>query len=324
MSHLTPEFARLFTLIQQAQRILLVADGKPDGDSLGSSSGMLNWLLREGKDVSAFCAAPIPAAFSYLDNIHRYTLEPVIFQEKFDLIMTFDAGDLRHCGIDQILPKAPKGYVLVDIDHHATNARYGDLNLVFTTACSTAEVVYRFFDELQIPLDSKIATSLLTGIFTDTSTFANAATTVEGMEAASALCAAGARKTEILNKLFKNRSIDGLKLWGLALSRLKHHQKFDLVSTYFLHADLIVPGSEDAVEGISNFLNATCGNADTILVIRELPDGRIKGSMRSAKRDISRVCKLFGGGGHKKAAGFTITGSLQETPTGIHISRNKA
>jgi phosphoesterase RecJ-like protein len=320
MSHPLPEFVELFRLIQSAKRILLVADGKPDGDSLGSSSGMLNWLLREGKDASAFCAAAIPQAFSYLDNIHRYTNDPAIFKQAFDLIITFDAGDLRHCGIDQILPTAPKGYKLVDIDHHATNARYGDLNLVFTDACSTAEVVYRFLDANRIPLDPKIATSLLTGIFTDTMTFANAATTTEGMEAASALCAAGARKTEILNKLFKNRSIDGLKLWGLALSRLKYQEQFNLVSTYFLQED-IAPGQEEAVEGISNFLNATCGNADTILVVREVPGGYVKGSFRSAKRDISRVAKLFGGGGHKKAAGFTIRGKLEETKAGVRVVR---
>ncbi|MBP7133730.1 DHH family phosphoesterase [Patescibacteria group bacterium] len=319
MATILPEFTQLFSLIQQAQRILLVADGKPDGDSLGSSSGMLNWLLREGKDASAFCAAPIPNVFSYLDNIHRYTNDPVIFQQKFDLIITFDAGDLRHCGIDQILPKAPKGYTLVDIDHHSTNARYGDLNLVFTDACSTAEVVFRFLQTMHVPLDPKIATSLLTGIFTDTMTFSNAATTTEGMEAAGILCAAGARKTEILHKLFKNRSIDGLKLWGLALSRLKHQPHLNLVSTYFLKEDLTQPGLEDAVEGISNFLNATCGNADTILVIRELPGGVIKGSLRSAKRDISRVAKLFGGGGHKKAAGFTLSGRLQETAQGVRV-----
>lgn len=320
MSHPLPEFIELFRLIQSATRILLVADGKPDGDSLGSSSGMLNWLLREGKDASAFCAAPIPQAFSYLDNIHRFTHDPAIFKKPFDLIMTFDAGDLRHCGIDQILPGAPQGYKLVDIDHHATNARYGDLNLVFTNACSTAEVVYRFLEANHIFIDPEIATSLLTGIFTDTMTFANAATTTEGMEAASALCAAGARKNEILQKLFKNRSLDGLKLWGLALSRLKFHSQLNVVSTYFLQAD-IPPGQEEAVEGISNFLNATCGNADTILVVREVPGGYVKGSFRSAKRDISRVAKFLGGGGHKKAAGFTIKGKLEETKEGVRVVR---
>jgi phosphoesterase RecJ-like protein len=318
MSHIVPEFTVLARLVQQSKRILLVADGKPDGDSLGSSSGMLNWLLREGKDVSAFCAAAIPQAFSYLDNIHRYTNDPAIFKQSFDLIITFDAGDLRHCGIDQILPSAPTGYKLVDIDHHATNARYGDVNLVFTDACSTAEVVYRFLIANQIFIDDKIATSLLTGIFTDTSTFANAATTIEGIEAASALCAAGARKTEILNKLFKNRSLDGLKLWGLALSRLKEQKDLNIVSTYFLQSD-IPPGQEEAVEGITNFLNATCGQTDTILVLRELSDGLVKGSFRSAKRDISRLAKSLGGGGHKKAAGFTVRGKLQETADGVRV-----
>lgn len=310
------EFLTLFQRCQAAKRILIVGDGKPDGDSLGSSSGMLNWLLREGKEVAAFCAAPIPSAFSYLDGIHLYSSDPNLFRQPWDVIMTFDSGDPRRCGIEQLLPLLPPGYLLVDIDHHTTNTRFGHLNLVYPEACSTAEVVFRFLESNHVMLDAKIATSLLTGIFTDTMTFSNAATTSQGIEAASKLCAAGARQNEILRKLFKNKSIEGLKLWGLAFSRLQHHAKYDLAFTYFLKKDL-EGASEDAVEGVINFLNATCGAVDTFMVLKEQSDGKVKGSFRSAKRDISKMARFFGGGGHKKAAGFTVEGSL-ETENG-HI-----
>ncbi len=313
-----PEFTRLHALVRNANKILLIADGKPDGDSLGSSSGFLNWLIREGKTAQAYCAAPIPRSFSYLDGIHLFRNDATTFKEDWDLIITFDAGDLRHCGVEQLLPQVTSTYTLVNIDHHATNARYGQLNLVYVDACSTCEVVYRFLKAEEIRLDSAIATSLLTGILTDTSSFSNSATTSPGIEAASVLTSAGARVNEVYHHLLQNKTIDGLRVWGLALSRLKYHPTYNIVTTYFFAKDL-VGMSEEAVEGISNFLNASCGEAEVILVLRELPDGKIKGSMRSAKRDISKLAKLLGGGGHKKAAGFTINGRFEETLKGLRV-----
>ncbi len=313
-----PEFNRLHALVRNAKKILLVADGSPDGDSLGSSSGFLNWLLREGKTAQAFCAAPIPRSFSFLNGIHLFRNDAATFKEEWDLIITFDAGDLRHCGVEQLLPQIKTPYTLVNIDHHATNARYGQLNLVYTDTCSTCEVVYRFLSAEEIPLDPAIATSLLTGVLTDTSSFSNAATTSPGMDAASVLTAAGARTNEIYHHILQNKTVDGLRLWGLALSRLKYNKPYNMVTTYFFAKDL-EGAPEEAVEGVSNFLNASCGEADTMLVLREFSNGTIKGSMRSAKRDISKVAKLLGGGGHKKAAGFTINGHLEETGNGVRV-----
>lgn len=313
-----PEYTRLHALVRNATKILLIADGKPDGDSLGSSSGFLNWLRREGKQVQAYCAAPIPRSFSYLDGIHLYRNDAATFKESWDLIVTFDAGDLRHCGVEHLLPQITSPYTLVNIDHHATNARYGDLNLVYVDACSTCEVVYRFLTAEDLRLDGAIATSLLTGILTDTSSFSNSATTSPGIEAAAVLTSAGALMNEIYHHLLQNKTIDGLKLWGLALSRLKFHPSYNLVTTYFFAKDL-EGASEEAIDGISNFLNASCGEAETILVLRESTDGKIKGSMRSAKRDISKLAKLLGGGGHKKAAGFTINGRLEARAEGVRI-----
>lgn len=313
-----PEFNRLHALVRNAKKILLIADGSPDGDSLGSSSGFLNWLLREGKTAQAFCAAPIPRSFSFLNGIHLFRNDAATFKEEWDLIITFDAGDLRHCGVEQLLPQIKTSYTLVNIDHHATNARYGQLNLVYTDACSTCEVVYRFLTAEEIPLDPAIATSLLTGVLTDTSSFSNAATTSPGMDAASVLTAAGARTNEIYHHILQNKTVDGLRLWGLALSRLKYNKTYNMVTTYFFAKDL-EGAPEEAVEGVSNFLNASCGEADTMLVLREFSNGTIKGSMRSAKRDISKIAKLLGGGGHKKAAGFTINGCLKETAEGVRV-----
>ncbi len=304
-------FAQALQAIRHAERILLIADSDPDGDSIGSSSAVLNWLLREGKNPDAFCLNVVPHDLSYLDNVARYTHDPAVFQKPHDLIVTFDASDIKRTGIADHLPPAHKPPVIV-FDHHATNPRFGDLNIVITGMSSTAELVYRFFETNGIKVDDKMATSLLSGLLFDTTYFINAATTESALDAAGKLLGAGARFSEINRHLAKNKTIPSLKLWGLALARLHHHKELDLTSTYFLASDLKqIPGQEEAIKGMSNFLAAVCGESDAILVLHETDDGHVRGSLRSHDRDVSRVAKWLGGGGHKKAAGFQIPGRLQ-------------
>lgn len=313
----TPTFLAIQAALQKAERILLVADGKPDGDSIGSTSAFYTWLHAQQKEVRAFCAEPIPKAMLYLPGAHDFTNDPTIFSQPFDLVLTFDAGDLRHCGIEHLLPNLPTPYDLVVFDHHATNTRYGTINAVWPDVCSTAELVYQFFRAIHAMIDSETATALLTGILTDTSCFSNAGTTPSGVEAASHLCRLGARQPQIINRLVQNKSVPSLRIWGTALSRLHYHAELDITSTYFLQRDLTqLPDPAEAVEGIANFLNAVNGGSDTVLVLRELPDGYIKGSLRSITRDVSMLARSFGGGGHKKAAGFTVKGTIRLTDDG--------
>jgi bifunctional oligoribonuclease and PAP phosphatase NrnA len=313
-----PAFREVFQALERAEKVLLVAHKKPDGDTLGSSSSVLNWLLREGKDVKIFCADRPPQVFHHIDNIHLYTNDPTVFKAKYDVVIVFDSGDLRYCGVDKYIPNLEPGYLLVNLDHHQTNVFFGDINIVLLDASSTAEVVYRFYEANGIEIDHRMATSLMTGLVTDTSNFSNAATNTLSMSAASDLLASGARFPDILKRIWHDKTVDSLHIWGLVLSRLHHNKTLNVVSTYLLLADA-KNVSSDIIEGVSNFLNAVTADADTVLFLRELPNNQIKGSMRSVARDISKVAKLLGGGGHKKAAGFTVNGKIQETPEGPKI-----
>lgn len=304
--------AQLYTRIQQSARILLVADGKPDGDSIGSTTAMLRWLQREGKYARAFCANRVSPALWFLDGARDITSDSAVFQEAFDLVITLDAGDIRHAGVEKLLPSmSPKPFVAV-VDHHATNTRFGDMNMVWTDACATTEVVYWFFAYNGIAVDGAMATSMLTGLCTDTGNFANSATTAQGMSVAGHLFQLGARRGDISKHLFQNKDVPTLKLWGLALERLHINTKYDLACTYLLLSDRDrVPGiTEYAYEDVSNFLNAVNGETEAVMVLREVPGGIIKGSLRSIRRDISKLAKAFGGGGHKRAAGFTVRGKI--------------
>lgn len=308
-------FGRVHEAVRAANRILLVAHKKPDGDTLGSSSGFFNWCLREGKDVTAFCADLPPQMFRYIDNIHRYTNDPSVFDRAYDLVIVFDSGDLKYCGVDEFIPRIPAGYLLVNLDHHHTNTRYADINIVLTEASSTAEVVHRFFDANRIHVDEKMATCLLTGLCTDTSNFSNAATNSLAVEAASKLISQGGRFQDILTHVWQNQEVDGLKIWGLMLSRLQYSSVYDAAVTYLLEKDTS-EGAAEAVDGMSNFLNAVSAETDTVLVLRELPGNQVKGSFRSMTRDVAAIAQTYGGGGHKKAAGFTTPGRIEVSDKG--------
>ena len=112
--------------------------------------------------------------------------------------------------------------------------------------------------------------------------------------------------------------MDLLHVWGLLLSRLSYNENYDVVSTYILNSDVAGLPNE-TVDGAANFLNGVVGDCDTILTLRELSGNQVKGSFRSVRRDISKVAKLLGGGGHKKAAGFTVNGKIEVTPQGPRI-----
>lgn len=312
-------FAKAYDAVLKANRILLIGDVDPDGDSIGAITAFYDWVKTVHKDVDIFCPRPLPKNLLSLDYVHEITRDRNILELPHDLIMSFDASDVSRASLTDTT-NMPKGYQLIVFDHHATNTKFGDLNLVCTDACATCDVVYRFFTANKIPITNRMATSLLAGLVYDTTFFTNAATTSRGMEIAGVLLSAGARLSDVTKSLAKNKSIPSLKLWGLALSRLTKNKKMDFVWTYFLQKDVEgIPGAEEAIAGMSNFLTGISESSDTVLVLHEQNDGTVRGSMRSMHRDISKLAKALGGGGHKKAAGFSIPGKIEVKDGNVRI-----
>ncbi|MFH1078013.1 MAG: DHH family phosphoesterase [Patescibacteria group bacterium] len=317
---------RLHDAILNADRVLLLPHKRPDGDAAGSATALIAWLEREGKEVTAFCRDSLPDQLRFLDHVHKLTTDTAIFDRRYDVVIVLDSGDLTYCGVADLLPRLPKGYLLADVDHHAINARYGDLNIVDAGASSTSEIVFRFFEANGIRIDQAMATSLLAGILFDTSNFSNAATSPAAIAAASSLLASGARNSDIVRHMVRDKTVDMLKVWGLMLSRLHRDAVQDLAVTYLLEQDLA--GGTDEMNaavtgGFSNFLNAVTGDVDTVLILQERPGGKVKGSMRSVTRDVSAVAKRLGGGGHVKAAAFTVDGRITVTDDGPKIVGKK-
>ncbi len=324
-SHL--HFARqLEHRLKHADRVLLTMTTGIDGDSIGSMLAMAHLVRHLGKPYVCHSPEPIPPMFDYLLGPHPVMRELEDTVHDYSVVVIFDTGDVKRSPlVDELHRRDLKKTFVINIDHHPTVTKYKDkelvdLNYVDTTAGATTEIIFKILQALDIPMSDHAANSLLTGILTDTGNFSNQGTTLESLEIAAQLMAKGADHRRITNATMRNKSIGTLQLWGRALSRLAYNHQHDLVSTVVTQRDLKECGVDgDAAVGIANFLNIL-GEGKIALVLQEMPDGKVKGSFRTTSEiDVAALAKQFGGGGHSKAAGFTIDGKLVKEKNGWRV-----
>lgn len=306
-------------MLRRAERVVVVAHQRPDGDTIGAATGLLAHLRASGKAAEGFCVDPVPEQYRYLPVTERFHTDPEVVRMA-DLLVVNDAGDLSYAGMREIIDGLERRPAIVNIDHHKVNAMFGDVNIVDPSASSTAEVMHGLLRHTGAEIDRDIATALLTGIVFDTGNFTNPGTTVRSLAVASDLLNRGARLTEISGNITKNKPVEALRVWGAVLDRLKFDQRFGIASTAIFLDDVHAHGiDEEHVGGISNFLNKFL-DVDIVLVLKEVPDGKVNGSFRTASAiDVSEVAASLGGGGHRKAAGFTIPGRIEEMEHGWRI-----
>ena len=299
--------------LKDARKIVIVTHPNPDEDALGSAAAMAEYLGRYGRDAGIFCTTPASPRLEFLPHAPLVLTDHNIFNDPMlDTILVLDSGDLRYAGIAHIVKNHPA--VMINIDHHATNEHYGQHNFVSAGASATAEMVYRFFQYIREPVSRHMATNLLAGLIGDTDNFTNGATTPSALGVAGELVRLGANFKLINFHTQKDKTFALLKLWGKALARLDKHEEMNLAYTYLTRADFAIDGlSENDGDGLSNFMNNLDG-VKIILVLKETSDGKIKGSFRTTDddTDVAYLAKQLGGGGHKKAAGFTAEGTIDE------------
>jgi len=298
--------------ILEKDNFLLVAHQNPDGDAASSISAFSQMLEQIGKKYTLFCKTDVSKQFTYLKNIHLTTSDPAIWNKKYGAIIVFDSGDLPYAGIDEFIKKQTNPF-LINIDHHTSNVKFGQHNLVVDNLSSTVEVIYNYFLVNKIRINSDMSTALLTGLITDTDNFSNAATSKEALSMASYLINKGARFKKIHDYIVMDKNVAILQLWGIVLNRLEVHEKTNIVYTYIQQAHLIkCDVTEEEIGGLSNMMNHL-KDGKAIFVFKEKTNGNIKASTRTTLEDVdlSKVAQLFGGGGHKKAAGFEISGPME-------------
>ena len=301
----------IYNEIKLAKKILLISHQKPDGDTLGANFALAAYLRQIGKTADSFCFDPLPAYLKFLPQSEKLSSDHLLFQQSYDLIIIVDSSNLEMTGVKELLAviKAPKK--IINIDHHVSNPHYGDINLVINDSSSTCEIVYRLLKDWQINWTADIAQNLACGIMTDTGGLKNPGTSYQAVTAVSELVNLGANLAKITKQALQNTKLNQLKLWGRALERLTKSPNYSLVYTWLTQKDYQeCQASEEDSEGLSNFLHIL-KEGEVILVLKESQNGLIRGSLRtSSDIDLSQLAGLFGGGGHKKAAGFSLPGKL--------------
>jgi len=233
--------------------------------------------------------------------------------KRFDLIVVVDTADLALLGsiyadhVD-LFSDVP----VLNIDHHISNVRFGQIHLIDPTSASATEVLYHWFT--QVPewrerIGADMATLLLTGLITDTRSFQNPNTTPRSLEVAAELLEKGARQQEIIQHIYKTKPLSTLRIWGRALNGIQMDRQAGIVWSAISKEDLQEMGAASSeTHGILDELISTIPDADVHVLFTELEGGGLKASMRSsAAIDSSRLAgEAFGGGGHARAAGFRV------------------
>jgi phosphoesterase RecJ-like protein len=213
--------------------------------------------------------------------------------------------------MDQInFPEIDKKQI-VNIDHHPTNKKFGEINIVDEKVACATEILYDFFEFIKAKITPNTATYLLTGIYNDTGSFMHSNTSLSSYKIAAKLVEAGAALPKIVKHMFKTQSIEQLRLWGKVLSNARMNKKGALVSKVTNDDFIETNSSPSDLMGVINYLNSVSQSNMSILLSEDMK-GHVKGSMRTAKdnMDVASLCEKLGGGGHKKAAGFTIPGKI--------------
>ena len=234
-------------------------------------------------------------------------------EKHYDLLIIVDTADLpllgslytEHVDLFSEIP-------ILNVDHHISNTRFGQLHLIDPTAASATEVLYAWL--MQVPafrahMNADLATLLLTGLITDTRSFQNPNTTPRSLEVAAELLDQGARQQEIIQHIYKTKPLSTLKIWGRALNHIQIDPQAHIVWSAVSREDLEEMGAQSKeTHGLLDELISTIPDADVHILFTEVEEGGFKASMRSsAAVDASRITAiLFGGGGHPRAAGFRV------------------
>lgn len=311
----TASVGEVAAVLRDRDRFLLTAHESPDGDALGSLLGMHHLLGQLGKDSVMFLAAkefPLPIEYRFLP------LEEVFHEPPADMadrtIVFLDCGNIDRMPVEFL---TDGDNFRINVDHHHDNTLFGDLNLLDTGASSTAEIVYELAIALGAEITPEMASALYVGLVTDTGKFMYENTNAHTHRIAAELIDAGVDVDDTYRRLYEHVPVEKLRLLSRALEGIERHCEERLVVAYITEADYEATGAgEEMTEGIIDHLRAIEGTLVAALV-RDLGDrGRAarKVSLRSSggEVDVSAIARKHGGGGHKRAAGFSTDLDLGE------------
>jgi len=301
---------RVLARIREDSRFVLAAHERPDGDALGSLVGMQGLLSALGKDSAMFIAPedlPLPLEYRFFALDGLIQAPPADVAER--TVVFLDCGNIDRNSASVL----HGGRHLLNIDHHHDNTRFGTLDHVVPGASCTAEIVWDLMRGLGVRPTPAVAEALYVGLITDTGRFMYENTGPRAHEMAADLIAAGVDVQAVYRRLYEEMPEGKLALLALALGQVRRFDSGELTIASLSAEDFAKADAEESYsEGIIDHLRAVQGTKVAALV-RELTNGERKGQRKVSLRatdddvDVSVIARAQGGGGHRRAAGFSTT-----------------
>jgi len=293
--------------IKSAKSAIILTHTDPDGDAIGSMIAMYLAMRQLGKKTLMYSRDPVPEIYEFLPESGK--VKSSIKGGKYDIAIALDCGDEKRSGKDVNLGALAK--LVINIDHHPDNNRFGDINLVEKIS-SVSETLFKLFRKMDIRITKNIATCLYAGIMTDTGNFRYDYTTADTFAVAEALTRAGANISRIAMAVYETKTLSSIRVLGAAMYRLETTKSGKVAWTVLPKQlmDSLGAKSED-LTGLVDYIRSIKG-VEVAILFREEEDC-VKVNFRSKFAvNVSNIAKELGGGGHIRASGAIMQGSLDE------------
>lgn len=300
--------------ISQYRTFLVISHQRPDGDAVGSSLAMALALHQLGKAVEVWNEDPLPKKFDFLPGVEYWRTSPESAGKEtdFDVIVSVDNANKKRLG--RALEVLTHAKMWINIDHHASNERFGDLNIVDSDSPATGEILYRLFRDAGIKVTREMAVSLFVAISTDTGSFSYPATTAQSFHIAADLVGQGLKVGDISKIIYESHPLGRFKLMQRFLSKTGFHAGNRIAYSWihpedYRETQAMPEDSEGLIDMIRSIDTVVCA-----VMFEHLEDGKIRLSLRSKDPhvDVNKVAQKFGGGGHALAAGARTSGRADE------------
>lgn len=286
------------TLLARANTVTILTHINPDADTIGTGLGVYA-ILRKMLDVPVEIVNVSKDLPRYLDFLPAYTKIKKRIDFETGLVITCDGGSLERFGVDL------SGREIINIDHHHSNDMFGTVNVVIAEYASASQVAYRLFERFAT-ITPESARCFYTALLSDTLYFTTSSVNAEVFEVARELISCGADPSEAARNLTQRRSLASLRILERALHSLSLYMEGCVAVMYISKSDRMATGATmPDMDGIVDHARSLAVVRIAVLMI-ELDDGGIKISFRGKQCDVSRLASVFGGGGHKEAAGVTL------------------
>lgn len=300
----------IISAIKKSENIAILPHVYADGDALGSCLALGLALKKLNMDVKIYLEEDIPYVYSFLPGKE---LAEVYFrqQDSYETVIALDTGDMERLGSRAEIFR--KAHTTINIDHHKTNTEFAYYNYVQASSAAVGEIVYELIKTMGVDIDKDMSTCLYVAISTDTGGFKYSNTTSQTHQIAGNLIKNGLNIAEISRQIFDSTSYEKVKVIGEAINALELLEN-GKVSLITITDEILkrVKAKEEDCDGIVN-IGRNIRGVEVAAVLRQRDSGEVKVNLRSNEYvDVSAIASMFGGGGHKRAAGCTVNNSLDK------------